>query len=648
VKIGLVQINNSFSGQGYLPYSVGLLQAYVEKNKDKGEKYDFLLPVHSRVQPEIAANMLAGADIVGFSVYVWNEQASLRIAQLIKKDNPGCVIVFGGPQVPNCAKDYLNDHRFLDLVCHGEGEIPFLSILRNLEKRSWDQVPSVSYRKNDDVFANKRCKRIDDLETIPSPYISGVFEPLMKAHPDDQWIVLLETNRGCPFSCAFCDWGASFHNKIYEFELDRIFRECDWISKKKIEFVYCCDANFGILGRDSKIVDKMASNKVLHGYPKAFSVQNTKNSTQKSFEIQSRLTEAGMNKGVTLALQTMHKPSLKSVGRQNISTKVFEELQHKFTKSGIETYTDIILGLPEETYETFTDGVSEVIEKGQHNRIQFNNLSLLPNAQINTPEFKDKYGLLAKKTKIINIHGSLNSDSDSITEIQELVVATKSMPPEDWVKTRVFSWFAAFLHFDKVMQIPFIVLHEALSIKFKALIELFMIDDQDYPVLSGINKFFKDSALEIQNGGPEYCASRQWLNIWWPADEFVLIDLHVNSKLDSFYLEAGRLISSYISRNKKHMQADILEDSLRLNKEALKKPFFKGKKVIDLSYNIWDFYRSVLIDEKIKLRNEKTGYEIDGASESWDSLDDWLKKVIWYGNKKGAYLYPVKKVEGAV
>jgi hypothetical protein len=31
IKVGLVQINNSFSGQNYLPYSIALLQTYVQK-----------------------------------------------------------------------------------------------------------------------------------------------------------------------------------------------------------------------------------------------------------------------------------------------------------------------------------------------------------------------------------------------------------------------------------------------------------------------------------------------------------------------------------------------------------------------------------------------------------------------------------------
>ena len=49
LKVGLVQINNSFSGQNYLPYSVGLLQAYVQKHAADPDRYDFLLPVYKRM-----------------------------------------------------------------------------------------------------------------------------------------------------------------------------------------------------------------------------------------------------------------------------------------------------------------------------------------------------------------------------------------------------------------------------------------------------------------------------------------------------------------------------------------------------------------------------------------------------------------------
>ena len=32
-------------------------------------------------------------------------------------------------------------------------------------------------------------------------------------------------------------------------------------------------------------------------------------------------------------------------------------------------------------------------------------------------------------------------------------------------------------------------------------------------------------------------------------------------------------------------------------------------------------------------------YSIDRTSEKWDSWEEWCEKVVWWCNKKGAYLY---------
>ena len=72
IKIGLVQINNSFSGQNYFPYSIGLLQAYAQKNLKHLKRFEFLLPIYSRIKIEEAVEQLKGADIILFITYVWN------------------------------------------------------------------------------------------------------------------------------------------------------------------------------------------------------------------------------------------------------------------------------------------------------------------------------------------------------------------------------------------------------------------------------------------------------------------------------------------------------------------------------------------------------------------------------------------------
>jgi hypothetical protein len=70
VRVGLVQINNSFSGQNYLPLSIGLLQAYALKNLNNPSDFEFELPIYSRLPVETATQMLKNTDIVFFSTYV--------------------------------------------------------------------------------------------------------------------------------------------------------------------------------------------------------------------------------------------------------------------------------------------------------------------------------------------------------------------------------------------------------------------------------------------------------------------------------------------------------------------------------------------------------------------------------------------------
>jgi radical SAM superfamily enzyme YgiQ (UPF0313 family) len=639
IKIGLVQINNSFSGQNYLPYSVGLLQSYIQTHAEKPERYEFLLPIYSRRSVQDMVTHLLGADVIGFSTYVWNVRVSLEVARQIKARQPDTLIVFGGPQVPDQAEAFLKEHPFIDLACHGEGEQVFLSVLDHFPERNWDDVPSVSYVKEDGTFECKaRVPRLKDLADIPSPYLENTFKPLMDANPDEVWLILWETNRGCPFSCTFCDWGSAVASKVYRFDDERIFKEIEWFAEQKIEFVFCCDANFGILPRDLEIAQKVAEIKGKHGYPHALSVQNTKNAKDRAYQVQKTLSDAGLNKGVTISLQSVDPNTLKSIKRQNISSDAFQELQRKFTRDKVETYSDMILGLPGETYDSF--GISDVIKNGQHNRIQFNNLSILPNSEMGNPEYQKKYGMISVESRIFNIHGSVEELNEEIPEVQELVIGTDAMPPEDWVKTRAFCWMAGLLHFDKVLQIPLILVNETCSVSYRELIEAFMdVQPETYPTLFDIRSFLEEKARDIQSGGSEYCHSKEWLSIGWPADEYILIQLCNEEKLDNFYAEAEARLLQLLKDKFVDLPKELLHEAVDFNKSLVKLPFQLEDIDFQASYNLWEFYRSILVGEAIPLETEDSIYHIDRTTITWSTWEEWCREVIWYGNKKGAYLY---------
>lgn len=173
---------------------------------------------------------------------------SLAIAAEAKSRNPNTLIVFGGPQVPRPdrpweVETFLRANSFVDLAVHGAGETPFLAILEDGLSGKWDAIPSVSFLENDALRQTERAPNFKDLAEVPSPYMSGTFDLLMKANPEGKWIGLWETDRNCPFSCTFCGWGL-LEKKPALWPLEQVFQDVEWFADHKVEFVFCCNANF--------------------------------------------------------------------------------------------------------------------------------------------------------------------------------------------------------------------------------------------------------------------------------------------------------------------------------------------------------------------------------------------------------------------
>lgn len=639
IKVGLVQINTGFSGQDYFPYSVGILQAYAQQHLQQPHRFFFGLPVYKRTAVDHAVAQLGDNDLVFFSAYTWNMRISTAIAEQLKRCNRRTLVIFGGPEVPDDVAPFLRQHPYIDIAVHGEGEQPFVEILEGFANGNWQNAPAISYRGSaGELISNPRAPRVKELDRVPSPYLSGVFEPLMAANPGEQWIGLLETNRGCPYSCAFCDWGSATASKLYRFDLQRVKDEIAWLGRNGVGYVFCCDANFGILERDIEIAQHVADVKARHGAPEGFSVQNAKNSSERSFTINKILSDHGLNKGVTLALQSVNEETLESIKRRNISHKDFARLQAKLRSANIGTYTDVILALPNETYTSFKDGVTKIIEDGQHDRIQFNNLSLLPNAEMSKPEYMEKYGFVVRETRVINAHGASTLGDDEIFETQKLVVGTKTMPTGDWIKTRVYSWMTNFLYFDKLLQIPLLTLSKLTPIKVGEAIEYFA-DHAQSPLIGRARQLFRNTALAILDGEPEYCESKRWLNIWWPADELQLIELCTEGRIDTFYVECQTAIERLMRQRHVELPPGLLADAFRLNRALLKLPAGKGAQTeVALRYDLWSFYHAALRGEQAALSRTPVFYRIDHGDKTPRDWQNWCREVVWWGNKKGAYL----------
>ena len=148
IIVGSTQINNGFAGQYYLPYSIGLLQAYILHNSTNNKKFQFLDTIYKREEFDVCVEKLKSADVVLFSLYVWNENITLAIAKKLKEIDKNKFIIVGGPSVPdnvdNKAEKFLRDNPFIDVCIHQEGERSILKILDEFPGHDLSKTSNIS------------------------------------------------------------------------------------------------------------------------------------------------------------------------------------------------------------------------------------------------------------------------------------------------------------------------------------------------------------------------------------------------------------------------------------------------------------------------------------------------------------------------
>ena len=276
MKLSLVQPNfrqggSAFSGY-WLPYSVGCVYSYSAQSPEFKDKLELNKVIFRREKIEWASDDMLDDDIVLFSCYMWNWEYNKALAKLLKEKSPDVKIVFGGPQVTEFRNaEQIDQLPYVDTFIISEGELSVHQYLLDFEKGNTQKLYSAN--------------RVEDLN-IPSPYTTGVFDKIMLDNPDIKWSTTLETNRGCPFSCTFCDWGSLTYAKVKKFPEEKVYQEIEWLGANKIEYIFMADANFGIFpDRDMAITDYILDVQARTGYPATVNANWHKNAKQNVIEI---------------------------------------------------------------------------------------------------------------------------------------------------------------------------------------------------------------------------------------------------------------------------------------------------------------------------------------------------------------------------
>ena len=628
-NVYMVQANYLHGNSTYLPFAVGTLVAYAKANKKIDETYNFGEIFFLRENTDIVVEKMKSPFIAAFSNYIWNYEYNKLLAKKVKQAYPDCIIIFGGHHVGR-GQELFDECPFADYFIFGEGEEVFAKLLLSFEGGfSADEVPNIAYRKNGRiVFTEKKHLTGTD---YPSPYLTGCFDDILNKNKNLNFFAVIETSRGCPYNCKYCDWGNLDSKKVKFFPVERIYREIEWLGEKGIDGFGGADANFGISKRDEEIIDKMIEVHSKTGHLKNFQTSYAKNSNETVFNMTSKLNSCGMNKGVTLSFQSLCPEALKNVGRENIPIDNYKILLKKYAEAGIATYTELILGLPGETYESFVEGVNVLLEAGQHHAIYVHNCEYLPCAGMSDKEYTSKFRLGISKIPLNQPHRSVD-EHDEVTEYSRIITSTYSMPEKYWIKANVFSAGVQCLHHGGFLPFIAIYLHSEYGIKYSdfytGLLDYFSPIDGSLvkTVFKKIQKRFSE-VISLNNQLTFY--DEKFGNVLWPAEEYGILCLAYERK--RFYNETKSYCEKYFDNKE-------LFDNLFFFQQAMLKKQICEYREISLKYDFPEYFKAVIGDKKRELKKGSFKYKINNVKQ-YDTFEDYARYCVWYGRKEYGSVY---------
>lgn len=612
----------------YLPYTAGVIVANAWRNKKVSDSYEFRDFIFIRMNVEAVVEEMDNPAVVGFSNYCWNTEYNLALAGEIKKKYPDCITVFGGHNIPQNT-DFLEEHPEVDYLCFGEGEVTFGSLLAALAEGNPESVSNIAFRKDGKVFLSK-----EELICMPdyaSPYLDGWFDKVLEKYPHIEFNTILETSRGCPHHCSYCDWGP-LSSKTRFFPLEKILAEIDWIGRNGIRFVWGADANFGIGKNDLEIADALVAAKEKYGYPERVRINYSKGNSERVREIVRRFNRKGIDReGATISLQSLSPFVLENINRKNMSLESFRKHFSLYNEEKLQVYSELILGLPGETYDSFVDGICKLFEIGQHFIFEVYHCIVLPNSELGQKEYVQKHGIKTSRTEYVRFHCA--ADAYYIPEKIDIITETSTMPSEDWQRSSFFAELTRVMHACGLLRCFSVYAFYELGKSYRSFYEglIRYIESGSAPFTNEICRTVRDYFKKQKDGVTPKLYAPFAGNLVWEPYEYMF--LNIIGSCDKFYEEMTPYLSSVIT------DKNILGQLLAYQKAVIRKPS-EEKSECETEYDFYGYFKNIYVNKYAQPVKGKfrTVFTDSNPVYNWE---DFGKFVVWYG-KMGSKSYKDK------
>ena len=387
--------------------------------------------------------------VLGLANYCWNTAVAMRVLRYAKEQKPDMVCLGGGPEFPHLrdVHSYMAERPYLDFYAYKEGEDAFAELVEKIsggaglaELKREPQTGMMAVNPDTGkLVIGAEAPRIMDMDTIPSPYLSGMMDPFF----NEMYAPALETARGCPFTCTFCVQGDAWWRKIAKFSTDRIRDELTYMGKKMAQHpgielgIY--DSNFGMYKRDEEIGEHIRNLQNIYGWPDAINTATGKGNWDRIIQIANRVRHAFT---VGCSVQSMDDTTLEAISRKNMPMPLYRKVVAEIKSRGGRALAETIVPLPEETKESFFEGLRKLSNAGIETFIPHTTM-MLKGTELASPETRSKYEMVTRFRVLPKQFGDYRGEK--CFEIEEVCISTNTMSFDEYLDCRGFAWVCAML-----------------------------------------------------------------------------------------------------------------------------------------------------------------------------------------------------------
>ncbi|MBI4838246.1 MAG: radical SAM protein [Nitrospirae bacterium] len=431
----LTHIRDGRPSSEAIPLNIGYLASYLLKHLSNDVEIE-IFNIPDKLEEAIKKRV---PHVLACSNYIWNSHLNYAYLSYYKSLHPQIVTIMGGPNYPGkkeMQENFLRKFNKIDFYIYREGEITLLSLIRKLLSNSLNinltkqtAIEGCHFMQGGEFCDGGKGQRIKNPDDIPSPYLSGIFDEMLK----DGFAAMVQTNRGCPFTCAYCHSSSDYYSHVFKHSPDRVKDDIKYIARiAKSKLLHIADDNFGLFTQDTDIALTLKECENEHNWPLKINLSTAKTNYERVFNCVSTLGETLY---FSAAMQSLNKDTLFHVKRKNLSLPQYSHIINNLKKYNVRSLTEFILGLPAETKESHLNGLKTAID-ADIDIVESYTCMSLPNTPLRENEYFDQFKMVKKYRVIPRDFGTYLGRQ--VLEVEQVCVASASLGLDEYADLRGF------------------------------------------------------------------------------------------------------------------------------------------------------------------------------------------------------------------